>query len=55
MEIIICPDTDGVGRAAADSFEQTIQRNPAAVLGLATGSSPLPLYNELEHGAVMGS
>lgn len=48
MEIIICPDRDAVGQAAADLFERTLRRKPASVLGLATGSSPLPLYDELE-------
>lgn len=48
MEIVICADIDGVGRAAADTFERIIKQKPTAVLGLATGSSPLPLYDELE-------
>lgn len=46
--IVICPDRDAVGRAAADLFEEALRRKPASVLGLATGSSPLPLYEELE-------
>lgn len=47
MEVAIAQDSDEIGRIAADLFEETIRSNPAAVLGLATGSSPLPLYGEL--------
>lgn len=38
---------DEMGKAAADEFEAVIKRKPACVLGLATGSTPLPLYREL--------
>ncbi|MFF2299692.1 glucosamine-6-phosphate deaminase [Arthrobacter sp. NPDC058127] len=47
MEIIICPDTEATGKVASDLIEHTIHAKPGAVLGLATGSSPLPLYQEL--------
>ena len=36
-----------VGKLAADQFEALIQTKPACVIGLATGSTPLPLYREL--------
>lgn len=36
-----------VGKAAADIFQAAIHEKPACVLGMATGSSPLPLYQEL--------
>ncbi len=36
-----------MGRLAADLFEAAIQAKPACVIGLATGSTPLPLYREL--------
>ena len=36
-----------MGRVAADEFETVIRAKPACVLGLATGSTPLPLYREL--------
>lgn len=49
MEIIIQPDPDAVASMAARIFAQTIQKKPAAVLGLATGSTPLPLYKKLIH------
>lgn len=35
------------GRLAADIFEDLIREKPDCVLGLATGSTPLPLYREL--------
>ena len=39
--------TTAVGSAAADEFEAVIRAKPACVLGLATGSTPIPLYKEL--------
>ena len=36
-----------MGKVAADIFEAVIRKKPACVLGLATGSTPLPLYREL--------
>lgn len=47
MEIVILGGSRQIGKLAADAIEQLIRRKPDAVLGLATGSSPLPVYNEL--------
>jgi len=47
MEIVILPDTAAIGSLAADAIESLVQRKPNAVLGLATGSSPLAIYDEL--------
>ncbi len=47
MEVIIKPDADAVSKEAADVFERILRHKPASVLGLATGSTPLGLYNEL--------
>jgi glucosamine-6-phosphate deaminase len=47
MEIVILPDGDAVGAAAAYRIAAVVHRNPAAVLGLATGSSPLGVYAAL--------
>lgn len=44
MEVVI---TEHVGAVAADAIAQHIR--PGAVLGLATGSSPLPVYAALLH------
>ncbi|MET1156665.1 6-phosphogluconolactonase [Arthrobacter sp.] len=40
------------GVAAAEQVAELVRSNPAAVLGLATGSSPLPLYEALARKAV---
>ena len=47
MEVIICEDAAQIGAIAADAIEALLTRKPAAVLGLATGSSPLAIYDEL--------
>lgn len=46
MEVVIA-DERILAHIAADAVSALLQRSPAAVLGLATGSSPLALYNEL--------
>ncbi|MGH3350980.1 MAG: glucosamine-6-phosphate deaminase [Nocardioides sp.] len=56
MEVVILPDAAAIGVAAADLVEDLLRDRPDAVLGLATGSSPLPTYDELAgrcaHGRV---
>jgi glucosamine-6-phosphate deaminase len=47
MEVIIQPTARAATRVAASLVAGVIRRNPAAVLGLATGSTPLSLYREL--------
>jgi glucosamine-6-phosphate deaminase len=47
MEVIILKDSAEIGRVGADAFETLLRRKPDAVLGLATGSSPLTVYDEL--------
>jgi len=47
MEIVILGGRRQIGKLAADAIEQLLRRKPEAVLGLATGSSPLPVYDEL--------
>ncbi|MCA4134923.1 glucosamine-6-phosphate deaminase [Arthrobacter sp. M4] len=46
MEIVIREDSDHVARTVADIIEGYVRRGPA-VLGLATGSTPLASYKEL--------
>jgi len=46
MEVIIAKP-DELARLAAGAYEQLLRLKPAAVLGLATGSSPLAVYDEL--------
>ncbi len=47
MEVVIAHTPAAAGIIAADIVAQQITDRPASVLGLATGSSPLPLYREL--------
>ena len=47
MEIVILDDPAELGRVAADAIVALLHRRPDAVLGLATGSSPLPVYDDL--------
>ena len=55
MEIIICPDGDQVARVAAETVAQVVRRvGPSVVLGLATGSSPLGLYEQLAERVAAG-
>lgn len=47
MEILICNSKSEIARIAANIVAAQIEERPRAVLGLATGSSPLALYAEL--------
>lgn len=47
MEIIIQPTAAAATRVAASIISRLLQEKPNAVLGLATGSTPLLLYREL--------
>lgn len=47
MEVVIDPSSDALAQIAADAVERLLTRRPDAVLGLATGSSPLRVYDEL--------
>jgi glucosamine-6-phosphate deaminase len=47
MEVVPCTSVEELATLAADAVEALVRTRPAAVLGLATGSSPLPVYREL--------
>ena len=47
MEIVISPDYEQMSRAAARVVADVLNAKPNAVLGMATGSTPLGLYKEL--------
>ena len=47
MEVLIFPDASSLARKSADLVESQIKTFPDSVLGLATGSTPLGLYQEL--------
>ncbi|ALJ19191.1 glucosamine-6-phosphate deaminase [Microbacterium sp. No. 7] len=46
-EVIIVPTSDEAGALVADEIVRLIAARPDAVLGLATGSTPLPVYQAL--------
>lgn len=48
MDVIICADRDQMGQQAGRRVAQILRGRPDPVLGLATGSSPMGLYAELE-------
>jgi glucosamine-6-phosphate deaminase len=47
MEVVILADAKEIGVVAADAIGALLDRKPAAVIGLATGSSPIAIYEEL--------
>ncbi|MFH5821329.1 glucosamine-6-phosphate deaminase [Georgenia sp. AZ-5] len=47
MEVVIQPTAEALAPLAADAVEHLLAARPDAVLGLATGSSPLAVYDEL--------
>jgi len=46
MEVVIAEQRELTG-LAADAVERLVREEPSAVLGLATGSTPMPVYDEL--------
>jgi glucosamine-6-phosphate deaminase len=54
MEVSIHPSAHAAAQPAADAIARLVERNPEAVLGLATGSSPGPLYEELRRRVAAG-
>lgn len=47
MKLVILDTAEAIAQRAADEIETLLSSKPDAVLGTATGSSPLPLYDEL--------
>jgi glucosamine-6-phosphate deaminase len=47
VEVVIQRDGDGVASVVADAVDRLVSSKPDAVLGLATGSSPLGVYSDL--------
>ena len=47
VNLIVAKNPEEVGKLACDHFEAAIKMKPACVIGLATGSTPLPLYREM--------
>jgi glucosamine-6-phosphate deaminase len=47
MEVVIVPDAAAGGELIAEAIAALITRKPDALLGVATGSTPLPIYRAL--------
>lgn len=47
MRVVILPDANAVASKGAEIFARQIQQKADSVLGLATGSTPLALYQQL--------
>lgn len=47
MKVHVCKSTEAMGKAAAALFVACVEEKPNAVLGLATGSTPIPTYSEM--------
>ncbi len=47
MRVIIVKDTDTLGKISAGLIAKEMRKSPHFVLGLATGTTPIPLYQEL--------
>jgi glucosamine-6-phosphate deaminase len=54
VEVVILPSLDAAGELAAARVARLVEATPDAVLGLATGSSPLPLYRALRRRVEQG-
>ncbi|MBN9196039.1 MAG: glucosamine-6-phosphate deaminase, partial [Microbacterium sp.] len=54
MQVVIVPTPEEVGRIAAAKVAMAVRTRPDAVLGVATGSSPLAIYRELARRAETG-
>jgi len=55
MQVVIVPTPEEVGRVAAAAIAKVVAERPDAVLGVATGSSPLAIYRELARRVAEGS
>ncbi|MFI1963914.1 glucosamine-6-phosphate deaminase [Streptomyces pathocidini] len=47
MEVVIVPDAAAGGELIAEAMVELLRRKPDALLGVATGSTPLPIYEAL--------
>lgn len=47
MRIVIVPDTEEMSRVGGQMVAEEVKSKPHCVLGLATGSTPIPVYQDL--------
>ncbi|MFI1245592.1 glucosamine-6-phosphate deaminase [Streptomyces anulatus] len=55
MEVVIVPDAAAGGELIAEAIAALIARKPDALLGVATGSTPLPIYRALAAKVASGA
>lgn len=55
MEVVIVPDAMAGGELIAEALAALLRRKPDALLGVATGSTPLPIYQALAARVRAGS
>jgi glucosamine-6-phosphate deaminase len=55
MEVVIVPDAAAGGELIAEAIAALIARKPEALLGVATGSTPLPIYRALAARVAAGT
>jgi glucosamine-6-phosphate deaminase len=55
MEVIIVPDSVAMSRIVASAIASLVTRKPDAVVGIATGSTVLPVYDALAQQVLQGS
>ena len=55
MRILCCRTYDEMSAAAADIFAEQLRTKPESVLGLATGSTPVGMYQKLAEYCAQGS
>lgn len=55
MEVVIVPDAAAGGELVAEAMARLLGRKPDALLGVATGSTPLPVYEALAARVRAGS
>jgi len=55
MEVVIVPDAAAGGELIASAIADLLARKPDALLGVATGSTPLPIYRALTARVRAGS
>jgi len=48
MQVVITPTPEAAGEYAADIFQRRAEEGALRVIGVATGSSPLPVYEALQ-------
>ena len=47
MEVVICKTKEEASKLAADMITAAVKKNPKTVLGLATGATPVLMYDEM--------